>query len=119
MAKKKSKKNLVALSASSGTARLVSKKEMRRATHELHYYAIETVAKEFRSKRERAAIAALWKWLSLNGFCAWNRGRDKSIYDTTAIGPGRPKGRIWKQPDAVVISQDTWDRARVLLGAED
>ena len=37
----------------------------------LKYISPEEVAKDFRSPRERAAIAAVFKWLSLNGLCAW------------------------------------------------
>ena len=44
-----------------------SKADLAMMRERLKYISPEEVAKDFRSPRERAAIAAVFKWLSLNG----------------------------------------------------
>ncbi len=60
-----------------------SKADLAMMRERLKYISPEEVAKDFRSPRERAAIAAVFKWLSLNGLCAWRLKNGQ--YSTTAM----------------------------------
>jgi hypothetical protein len=91
---------------------LTAQPELTRAerTHlreALRYYSTEGVLKDFPSKRERAAMAALWKWLSLNGVVAWKTKKDPHVFDTIAAGPGRRR-RWGMKTHAVVFKDQTW-----------
>lgn len=59
-----------------------SKADLVMMRERLKYISPEEVAKDFRSPRERAAIAAVFKWLSLNSLCAWRLKNGQ--YSTTA-----------------------------------
>ncbi len=48
-----------------------SKGDLDYAALRLRYMNPENVAKDFPSKRERAAIAAVFEWLSYNSLTAW------------------------------------------------
>ena len=89
---------------------------------ELRYMDEKAVLAEFRSRRERKAMAALWSWLSLNGLCAWNptkRKADREIFDTVANRNGeRPSKRLFSKPAGTVIENDVWERGRRAFGGK-
>lgn len=77
------------------------------ACHELRYLSPEHIAKDFAAPRERAAIAAVFKWLGLNGVIGWRDG--DSRYST------RANGRDFARSDVIVIDDDVYDRAQKML----
>ena len=89
---------------------------------ELRYMDEKAVLADFRSPRERKAMAALWSWLSVNALCAWNptkRKADREIFDTVANRNGqRPSKRLFSKPAATVIENDVWERGRRAFGGK-
>ena len=45
------------------------KAELKSISQQLHYMDPANIAKDFPSKRERAAIVAVFQWLALNAVC--------------------------------------------------
>jgi hypothetical protein len=86
--------------------------ELKRMFRELRYMSAENVAKDFRSPRERAAIAAIFAWISLNGCCAWELRRP-GTYSTVAMSRNvrRDMGTI----DAIVLPDKQYEHARAVL----
>lgn len=77
--------------------------------HELRYISPENVAKDFSAPRERAAIAAVFRWLSLNGICAWE-GKRPGTYSTLYRTP-------LEKNDAIVLSHEQYEHARLIFDA--
>jgi hypothetical protein len=89
-----------------------SKADMRNAREALRYMVPEHIAEEFRQPRERAAIAAVFRWLALNGVCAWSLKRH-GHYATVAMS-ARVRRKIGTS-DAIVLSDEAYEKARRLL----
>jgi hypothetical protein len=87
-------------------ARKPTARQLARVREELRYYSSENVLKDFPSKRERAAMAAMWRWLSMHGIVAWNKGNGGQVFDTAAWVKGR--SRLFGTSDAVVFREKEW-----------
>lgn len=82
----------------------------------LRYMAPENVLTDFTSERERAAIAAVFKWLSLNSAIAWRNKRGNYTTDAgSKIRWSLKNGRLCKRHDAIVMSEEMYERARCLF----
>jgi hypothetical protein len=76
------------------------------------YVNFENLAKDFTSKQERAAIEAVFKWLSFSGVVAW-RLKSPSHYSTLARGKSLRRGiNTW---DAIIVDRELFDKAEALL----
>jgi hypothetical protein len=89
---------------------------MKVAMARLRYMSPEHIAKDFRSARERAAIAAVFKWLSLNAITAWPLKR-YGHYATVAVSAA--VNRKIGTSTAMVLGDEQYDRARKVLGVTD
>jgi hypothetical protein len=90
-----------------------SKADLATAAKRLRYMNPEHIANDFPGKKERAAIAAVFKWLSLNAVCA--RALKHGRYATHWSSIQR-RGK-WID-DAIVLDRKALDRAEKLLVAE-
>lgn len=79
---------------------------------ELRYRSAAKIAKDFPGKKERKAIAAFFKWLSMNSVCAW-RDKDRR-YGTDLI----TRGMVVREGpyDAILIKKLTIDQAMRAFG---
>ena len=78
----------------------------------LRYMNPSDISADFTTVAERRAIAAVFKWLSLNGVCAWQlKG---GTYSTTAMGKGI--GRLCRPSHAIVLETSAYEAAREILG---
>ena len=93
-----------------------SRADMRLAMARLRYMSPEHIAKDFGSARERTAIAAVFRWLSLNAITAWPLKRH-GHYATVARSAG--VNRKIGTSTAMVLSDEQYDRARKVLGVTD
>jgi hypothetical protein len=90
--------------------------DLAEATRRLRYMTPENIAKDFASPRERAAIAAVFKWLGYNGIVAWELKRGH-VYTTVAASS---RVRRDGPHQAVVVPVDAYERAHKLLaGRQD
>ena len=81
----------------------------------LRYLDPANVLADFPSRRERAAIAAVFEWLGLNSTVAW---RNKNGTYTNYVS-AREFGSIARSLDkteAIVVDEATYDRARAMFG---
>ena len=108
MAKKKPTKKRVSLTKP-------SRRDLQEASRRLRYMDPAAVAKDFPGEGERAAIAAVFEWLSLNSTVAWRL--KNGTYTNVAVSKSvrRPIGTS----DAIIMDEATYDRARRLLVPED
>jgi hypothetical protein len=100
----KSKKSAITFSK-------VSKADIAMAKKRLRYMNIENVAKDFKSKKERAAIAAMLRWFDLNGIVAWEMKRPGHY----TLSASRKRG-FWTPHQAVVVPVKSYNAATKLLG---
>lgn len=82
---------------------------------EMRYMAPEHIAEDFRSKPERAAIAAVFAWLSLNSMCAWplKAGRTSNH---TSNASGRRRLVRSDPHQAIILTVEQLERAEKILG---
>jgi hypothetical protein len=93
----------------------ITRREHREIAKELRYMRPENIAKDFKSPRERAAIAAVFKWLSLNASTAWELKRP-NVYTTVAVSGS--VNRTLTPYQACVIEKKAVDKAERLLVPE-
>jgi hypothetical protein len=79
------------------------------------YMSPEHIAEDFKSPRERAAIRAVFRWLSLNGLCAWELKR-RNVYTTAAMFKRVRRDGPYQ---AVVVPVEAIRRAEALLNPSD
>jgi|SRR5271166_2656403 len=91
---------------------MLSDSELKTAAGELRYIDPDNIAIDFTSSREREAIAAVFKWLSLNGICGWQLKKSGN-YSTTYISKGGVK-QVGPH-EAIVLSVEQYDRAKKAL----
>ena len=92
-----------------------SKGDLDYAALRLRYMNPENVAKDFPSKRERAAIAAVFEWLSYNCTTAW-RLKNGTVTD---VAMSKSVRREIGTSTHLVMSNETYERAREVLGASE
>jgi len=80
---------------------------------ELRYLSPENVARDHRSPEARAAIAAVFSWMDLNGIVAWT-GKDGRI-STNAMHRGRLRHFDADPCDAIVFDAKRWEEAKRVL----
>ena len=85
----------------------------RRVRRELRYMSAEHVARDHRSPEARAAIAAVFSWMSLNGIVAWT-GKDGRI-STNAMCRGQMRDFDAEPSDAIVFDAKGWEEAKRIL----
>jgi len=90
-----------------------SKADLAQWREHLKYLLSEDLVRDFKSKKERAAIAAVFKWLSLNAIVAWKL---KKSGQYTTLAMSRHTWKVIEKYDAFVLSRDTVDKAEKLLG---
>ncbi len=93
----------------------MSKKEISELAKRLRYMDPKNIAKDFKSARERAAVRAVFEWLSLNAICAWST-KPAGTYSTTFMSKEirRGLGTI----DAIVLPEDQYEKARKVLALD-
>jgi hypothetical protein len=90
-----------------------SKADIKKGMERLRYMDIKAVEADFKKPEERAAIAAVFKWLSLNALCAWQM-KDHCHY--SVIGSSKSIKRDWAKPyDALVLDEKRYEAARKLF----
>jgi hypothetical protein len=89
----------------------LSPADLAHATQTLHYLRTAAVLKDFPTKRDKAVMSAMWKWLSLNGLTAWSSKKDPHVFDTVARGAGRRRRKIGTS-DGVVFHEKIWQEGR-------
>ena len=92
-----------------------SKADLKSVRAHLRYLNPEDLAKEFRSPSERAAIAAVFKWLSFNHICARSLKRQGHY----AVNMRLRKGDMFAEPSAYVIEREQLKRAETVLGIKE
>jgi hypothetical protein len=92
----------------------MTERRKRLGPNELRYLNPENIAKDFPTKRDRAAIEAVFKWLSFTAICAWPiRGRGN--YTTTVSA--KDAVRCFSESSACVIQSADIERAeKILIG---
>jgi hypothetical protein len=88
------------------------KADLKRVVEGLRYRAPENIFEDFTQPEQRAAIAAVFQWLGLNGFTAWAL---KQHGQFTTIARSKSVRRDVGAWTAVVISRDSLERAEALL----
>lgn len=81
----------------------------------LRYMNPENVAKDFPSKRERAAIAAVFEWISFNSTTAW-RLKNGTYTD---VAWSKSVRREIGTSTHLVMTDEAYERASVILGARE
>jgi len=81
----------------------------------LRYMSPEHIAEDFPDAQSRAAIAAVFKWLSLNATCAWRL--KNGTYTNVAMS--KTVHRELGTSDALILDEERYERARKLLAGED
>lgn len=94
----------------------INKAELEMVERRLRYMSPENIAADFHSERERAAIAAVFKWLSLNGICAWELKRP-GTYSTTAMS--KTVRRDFGTSNAIVLENERYEHAKAVLGLKE
>ena len=96
----------------------LSKAELKWARERIKHYGPkgpELIAKEFKSKHEREAIAAVFNWLDLNSVVGWYFKSSRSHVSTIARSATvRRDGRS----DVLVMEESVYDAAKKILCGE-
>ena len=92
-----------------------SKADLDYAALRLRYMNPENVAKDFPSKRERAAIAAVFEWLSYNSLTAWQL--KNGTY--TVVAMSKSVRRAIGSSTHLVMTDKDYQRAQDILGARE
>jgi hypothetical protein len=97
----------------------VSKAEERAITKRLRYLHAENIAKDFKSQRERAAIAAVFKWLAFNTIVARPLKRSGHYATNRPWGNSRAARKAWKESEYGVIENAVVKEAEETLGISE
>jgi hypothetical protein len=80
----------------------------------LRYMNAENIMADFPSKEQQDAIKAVFKWLLLNGICAWKTKRGQYTVDAlTRLDKMRSP---FDPHDAIVIDNDVLIKAEKVFG---
>jgi hypothetical protein len=89
-----------------------SKADIAAGIRNLRYMHPEDIAKDFKSPKERAAIEAVFRWLSLNACTAWSLKRNGSYSTVARSSRVRRDIGTWT---AIVLDKTRLDKAEALL----
>ncbi len=92
----------------------MSRRELRDLKKRLRYMNAKLLARDFKSPAERAAIRAVFKWLSLNGTCAWPVGKHGHLTQNAL----NHRGKLRDGHTGVVVDRVTLDDAEKLFGED-